>query len=277
MVVLGSSSANTVEALGRLVQTSPDRVREMIHRFNGGMASLNSRAGSRPRRITTEEEAFIVETAKGRLHKAGRPLTHWSIRKLREYLGNNDVRKVVIGRERLRQILERHEVTFQRTKTWTDSNDPLKDAKLDGTDQSGAGDRRVPLSLFRAIERHGVPQSTYLLSVRSITTIVATRLCAAGRVDRHPSLVPDLREPTDRASGFWGHADHAQAPPSAKQPPTASPASTRRSTRPTPTPRPSSNASTPNWAPPPAPGEGRSNQVRRDRVEDIPVQGVQAR
>ncbi len=34
MVVLGSASGNTVEVLARLVQTSPDRVREMIHRFN---------------------------------------------------------------------------------------------------------------------------------------------------------------------------------------------------------------------------------------------------
>jgi hypothetical protein len=31
---------------------------------------------------------------------------------------------VTIGRERLRQILERHEVTFQKTKTWKESNDP---------------------------------------------------------------------------------------------------------------------------------------------------------
>ncbi len=42
MVVLGSAGGNTVEVLARLVQTSPDRVREMIHRFNElGMASLH--------------------------------------------------------------------------------------------------------------------------------------------------------------------------------------------------------------------------------------------
>ncbi len=133
MVVLGSASGNTVEVLARLVQTSPDRVREMIHRFNDmGMVSLDPRrAGGRPRRITTDDETFIVETAKARPVKAGRPFTHWSVRKLREYLGNNNLRRVVIGRERLRQILEDHEVTFQRTKTWKESNDPDKEAKLD--------------------------------------------------------------------------------------------------------------------------------------------------
>ncbi|MGH3523959.1 MAG: IS630 family transposase [Mycobacterium sp.] len=145
MVVLGSASGNTVEVLARLVQTSPDRVREMIHRFNElGMASLDpKRAGGRPRRITTDDERFIVETAKARPAKAGRPFTHWSIRKLREYLGSNNIRRVVIGRERLRLILEAHEVTFQRTKTWKESNDPAKEAKLD----------RIEEVIFRFPER----------------------------------------------------------------------------------------------------------------------------
>jgi len=32
----------------------------------------------------------------------GRPFTHWSVRKLRDYLNNNAVRRIKIGRERLR-------------------------------------------------------------------------------------------------------------------------------------------------------------------------------
>ena len=60
-----------------------------------------------------------------------RPRTRWSIRKLIEFLADNDKRCVVIGRERCRQILAAHHVTFQRTKTWKESNDPDRDAKLD--------------------------------------------------------------------------------------------------------------------------------------------------
>lgn len=66
-----------------------------------------------------------------RPENAGQPFSHRSIRKLRGYLADNKVRKVVIGKERLRQILDRHEVTFQKTKPWKQSNDPLKEAKLD--------------------------------------------------------------------------------------------------------------------------------------------------
>ena len=74
MVVLASAGGNTVEVIARLVQTSPDRVREMIHRFNDmGMKSLDPQwAGGRPRRITTEDEAFIIKTAKARPEKVGR-------------------------------------------------------------------------------------------------------------------------------------------------------------------------------------------------------------
>ena len=133
MVVLASAGGNTVEVIARLVQTSPDRVREMIHRFNEtGMRSLDPKwAGGRPRRITTEDEAFIVETAKARPAKVGAPFSHWSLRKLRRWLEENPKRPIAICRERLRQVLEAHEVTFQRTKTWKESNDPDKEAKLD--------------------------------------------------------------------------------------------------------------------------------------------------
>ncbi len=73
LVVLASAGGNTVEVIARLVQTSPDRVREMIHRFNDmDMKSLDPQwAGGRPRRITTEDEEFIVKTAKDRPEKVG--------------------------------------------------------------------------------------------------------------------------------------------------------------------------------------------------------------
>jgi transposase len=132
MVVLASAGGNDVATIARLVQTSPDRVREMIHRFNDlGMRSLDPQwAGGRPRQITTSDREFIVETAKTRPEKLGRPFTHWSIRKLADFLGKKKGRKVRIGRERLRQILIAEGITFQRTKTWKESPDPLKEQKL---------------------------------------------------------------------------------------------------------------------------------------------------
>ena len=115
LVVLASVGGNTA----RLVQTSEDRVREVIHNFNKmGMACLDPKwAGGRPRRITTDDEAYIVETAKARPETLGRPFTRRSVRKLADHLARHSPRRVVISRERLREILVKHGVTFQRTKT----------------------------------------------------------------------------------------------------------------------------------------------------------------
>ena len=133
LVVHASSGGNTVPAIALLAATSEDRVREMIHRFNDkGMASLDPQwAGGRPRLITTDDEQFIVETATSRPEALGQPFTRWSIRKLAAFLADNDRRVVPVRRERLRQILAGNDVTFQRTKTWKETNDPERDAKLD--------------------------------------------------------------------------------------------------------------------------------------------------
>ena len=132
LVVLASAGGNTVPVIARLAATSDDRVREVIHRFNeSGMASLDPRwAGGRPRRITTEDEGFIVEAASARPEALGLPFSRWSLRKLAAYLADNGGRVVRVSPERLRQILHGHDITFQRTKTWKESNDPDRDAKL---------------------------------------------------------------------------------------------------------------------------------------------------
>ena len=117
----------------------------MIHRFNDeGMASLDPRwAGGRPRRITADGEDFIVGAATTRPEALGLPFTRWSLRKLAAYLGDDQTRVVKISAERLRQILAARGVTFQRTKTWKESNDPERDAKLDRIEEVlGAFPRR---------------------------------------------------------------------------------------------------------------------------------------
>ncbi|WP_324275618.1 helix-turn-helix domain-containing protein [Blastococcus brunescens] len=54
--------------IARLVAADEDTVREVIHRFNElGMSALDPRwAGGRPRQISTEDEKFLVTTAKTR-------------------------------------------------------------------------------------------------------------------------------------------------------------------------------------------------------------------
>nr|GID87929.1 hypothetical protein Ade03nite_68530 [Actinoplanes derwentensis] len=146
LMILASSSGTPVPAIARLVAADPDTVRDVIHAFNDrGLAALDPHwAGGAPRRISDDDVAFIVTTAKTRPKKLGLPFTRFSIRKLTGYVrgdyGRRDpkrvpARQVVIGRERLRQILADHDITFQRTRTWKESTDPDYETKLDRIEQ----------------------------------------------------------------------------------------------------------------------------------------------
>ncbi|WP_261571365.1 IS630 family transposase, partial [Frankia gtarii] len=133
LIIMASASGTPVPAIANLVQADEDTVRGVIHRFNEiGLDALDPRwAGGRPRLISSDDEVFLVQTARTRPASLGQPFTHWSLRKLAVYLADNPDRRVTIGRERLRQSLHHHRISFQRTRTWKESTDPDKDTKLD--------------------------------------------------------------------------------------------------------------------------------------------------
>lgn len=148
MIIMASASGNTIQAIARLVQADEDTVRGVVHTLNtDGPACLDPHwAGGRPRRITAEDETFIIQTARTRPKKLGRPFTHWSLRKLADYLNTHPDRPIVIGRERVRQLLRAHHISFQRTRTWKESTDPDADTKLDRIEEVV---RRFPQRCFR--------------------------------------------------------------------------------------------------------------------------------
>ena len=137
LIIMASASGTPVPAIARLVAAHEDTVRDVIHRFNEiGLRALDPNwAGGRPRRISPDDERHIVATATTRPRKLGRPFTHWSVRKLADYLADNPVRPVRLGRERLRQLLHHNDISFQLTRTWKESHDPNKEVKLDRIEQ----------------------------------------------------------------------------------------------------------------------------------------------
>lgn len=133
MIIMASASGTPAPAIARLVAADEDTVRDVIHAFNEkGLAALDPQwAGGRPRLISDEDIKVIVETATTRPEKLGQPFTCWSVRKMVACLAADAPRPVAIGRERLRQILHARGISFQRTRTWKESTDPDRDAKLD--------------------------------------------------------------------------------------------------------------------------------------------------
>ncbi|CAM5719110.1 hypothetical protein GCM10010390_59140 [Streptomyces mordarskii] len=133
IMLLASAGGNRVPVIAQLVQADEDTVRDVIHRFNEiGLACLDPQwAGGRPHLLTPDDENFVIQTATTRPTKLGQPFTRWSIRKLAAYLRRVHGHSIRIGREALRCRLQRRGITFQRTKTWKESPDPDRDAKLD--------------------------------------------------------------------------------------------------------------------------------------------------
>ena len=138
LIVLASIGGNTVPAIARLVDADEDTVRDVIHAFNEvGLRCLDPRwAGGRARALDPEQEELVIGIARRRPAAVGAPFTRWSIRKLAAFLAADGEHPVRIGREALRCLLARRGVTFQRTKTWKESPDPERDAKLEAIEQA---------------------------------------------------------------------------------------------------------------------------------------------
>ncbi|MCE7007111.1 helix-turn-helix domain-containing protein [Kibdelosporangium philippinense] len=132
-MILASADGNRVPVIAQLVAADEDTAREVLHRFNEiGLACLDPQwAGGRPRLLSPDQEDLVVATATTRPTKLDQPFTRWSIRKLAAYLRTTAGGAIRIGREALRCLLARRSITFQRTKTWKESTDPDRDAKLD--------------------------------------------------------------------------------------------------------------------------------------------------
>ena len=97
----------------------------MIHEFNdiGLEALVPAWGGGRPRMITDEMRARIVEIVDSRPQELGEPYVTWSLSHLRTYLMRTGVVKA-ISKERLRVILLEEGHTTQSTKGWKHSPDP---------------------------------------------------------------------------------------------------------------------------------------------------------
>ncbi|RNL86751.1 IS630 family transposase [Halostreptopolyspora alba] len=117
---------------GRKLQHIVRRGSTSTVRYRRAMMILASSSGNTVKAIATlvaaDEDTLVVKTATTRPAKLGRCFTRWSLRKLAAHLAGLGLR---IGREALRLLLKSRGVTFQRTRTWKDSPAPELEAKLE--------------------------------------------------------------------------------------------------------------------------------------------------
>ena len=140
-VVAFSGQGMRAREIAKQLHLHEEYVRELIRQFNeGGFDALRPRkASGRPRKYSAEEVSVIIEFAGTRPQDMGLPFTVWSLRKLAKHLVEcgvvKDLHATTLGR-----LLREEGFSFQRTKTWKESNDPDFDAKKN---ESGRSTRRL--------------------------------------------------------------------------------------------------------------------------------------
>ncbi len=132
-VILCSAQGMTVQEVAKLTLLSEYHIRELIRSFNeNGLGAMRPRKPGKPHpKFTEEERASVAEFAQIPPRVLGYPFNSWSLSKLKDAIGE---RKVIGGNktisdECIRLILEEYGISYQRTKTWKESNDPEFDGK----------------------------------------------------------------------------------------------------------------------------------------------------
>jgi transposase len=148
-VVLASAQGFRVQVIAQLLQLCEKTVRATIHGFNKkGLAILERRhSPGRPPTFSEQDKWSIIEIATSRPRDLGLPFSRWSLSKLRDCLIARGVVES-ISLSWLRRILQEADLSFQKTRTWKESNDPnfesKKNASCRCTGRSRKADRRAP-------------------------------------------------------------------------------------------------------------------------------------
>lgn len=124
-VIAFSGQGMQAKHIAQQLHLHEEYVRELIRRFNeGSFEALKPKPRTgRPRELEPEEVAQVIEVATMRPKDCGLPLTTWSLRKLADFL----VKRRLVSKtsaNMIGRILRENSITFQRTKTWKESNDP---------------------------------------------------------------------------------------------------------------------------------------------------------
>lgn len=129
-VILLSAQGQRVREIAPSVYLSEEYVRRLINRFNKERTEIFNiqRSPGQPVQFTEEIKSEIIEIALSPPNLLGQPFSRWSLEKIKEYLLNKKIVKT-ISIETIRTILKENKVSYQRTKTWKESNDPKFERK----------------------------------------------------------------------------------------------------------------------------------------------------
>ena len=129
-VIMASNTKTPVTQIAKVLGYSNLQVRRILHSFekNGIDGIRPDYQGGRPPTFSKKQRRAVVELAESRPKDLGYPLSQWSLSQIQLVLIKE--RKLsYISRPTIRTILKEAGLSYQRTKTWKQSNDPLFEKK----------------------------------------------------------------------------------------------------------------------------------------------------
>ena len=141
-VIVASAARTPVKQIAQVLGYSKLQVKRIIHSFDKeGIDGIRpDYRGGRPATFTDKERQAVVELAEAHPKDLGYPLSSWSLSQLQLVLIKQK-KLSYISRPTIRTILREAGLSYQRTKTWKQSNDPQFEKKR-GSSKGSTKDRR---------------------------------------------------------------------------------------------------------------------------------------
>jgi len=131
-VILASNTKISVKQIAKVIGYSNLQVRRILHSFSkGGIDGIRPNyQGGRPPTFDEKQRRAVVELAENHPKDLGYPLSQWSLSQIQLVL-IKEGKLSYISRPTIRTILKEAGLSYQRTKTWKQSNDPRFEKKTD--------------------------------------------------------------------------------------------------------------------------------------------------
>ena len=131
-VILASNTKIPVKQIAHVLGYSNLQVRRILHSFNRkGIDGIRpDYQGGRPPTFNEKQRRAVVELAENHPKDLGYPLSQWSLSQIQLVL-IKEKKISYISRPTIRTILKDAGLSYQRTKTWKQSNDVHFEKKTD--------------------------------------------------------------------------------------------------------------------------------------------------
>ena len=131
-VILASNAKTPVAQIAKVLGYSNLQVRRILHSFSKeGIDGIRpDYQGGRPPTFNERQRRVVVELAECRPKDLGYPLSGWSLSQIQLVL-IKEKKLSYISRPTIRTILKEAGLSYQRTKTWKESNDIQFEKKTD--------------------------------------------------------------------------------------------------------------------------------------------------